>query len=332
VSLTYTVFGLILRCNTLIPGLTPLESSLDSADVTVLLGESPKTKNKDSDGAEELIYKSSYTDDQNNPCLRIWNRADGVFLHLVYYDGIEFWLERKGKAVWSVWPDKTTIDDVVSYLLGPVLGLLLRLRGVTCLHASAVAVENTSLVFVGSEGAGKSTTAAAFARQGFGVISDDVAALAENTEGVQVLPAYPHLCLWPESVKMLYGSTEALPRLIPEWDKRRLALGENGTRFESRSLRLGAVYLLGERRADPAECVEALEPQKAFLSLVANTFANNILNREQRAHEFAAIGRLVADVPVRRVCPSNDPARLDDLCGFICEDYASLRSLTSAKS
>jgi hypothetical protein len=331
VTFVYTVFGLILRCNTPIPGLIPLESFPDPADASILLGESPKTKNKNLDGAEELVYKSSYTDASNNPSLQIWNSADRAFLHLVYYDGIEFWLERKGKAVWSVWPDRTTLDDVVSYLLGPVLGLLLRLRGVTCLHASAVALEDCSLVFVGSEGAGKSTTAAAFARQGFGVISDDVAALAENAESFQVLPAYPHLCLWPDSVKMLYGSTEALPRLIPEWDKRRLALGKNGTRFEGRPLRLGAVYLLGERRADSAPSLEAVKPQDALLSLVADSFANKILDREQRAREFEVLGELVSTIPVRRIYPSNDPARLDDLCRFIRDDFVSLRFLPCAR-
>jgi hypothetical protein len=192
-------------------------------------------------------------------------------------------------------------------------------------------MENSSLVFVGSEGAGKSTTAAAFARQGFGVISDDVAALAENAEAFQVLPAYPHLCLWPDSVKMLYGSTEALPRFSPEWDKRRLALGENGTRFETCPLPLGAVYLLGERRPDPAPFLEAVQPQEALLSLVADTFANKILDREQRASEFAVLGRLVSGVPVRRVYPSKDATRLDDLCRIIREDYASLDSLTSSE-
>lgn len=328
-AFTHIVFGLTLRSNIPIPGLPLLEGSSDSNDVGIHLGQSPEVEGKSSGGIEQLVYRSSYTDDLNNPGLQIWKNADGTILHLVYYDGIEFWLQPKETAVWSVWPDRTTLDDAVSYLLGPVLGLLLRLRGVTCLHASAVAVEDSSLVFVGSEGAGKSTTAAAFARQGFAVISDDVAALSENADGFQVLPAYPHLCLWPDSVKMLYGSTEALPRFSPEWDKRRLALGENGTCFESRHLPLGAVYLLGERRADSPPSLEAVQPQDALLSLVADTFANKILDREQRASEFAVLGRLVGSVPVRRICASSDAARIEDFCRVIREDYASLRFLTS---
>jgi hypothetical protein len=332
VDFTYTVFGLILRSNSRIPALEQLKGASAPADVSIFLGESPKIPSSPLNDEEELIYRSSYTDDVNNPGLQIWNCANGDLLHLVYYDGIEFWLEREGKALWSVWPSRILLEDVVSYLVGPVLGLLLRLRGVTCLHASAVAVDDAGLVFVGAEGAGKSTTAAAFAREGFGVISDDVVALAESAEGFRVMPAYPHLCLWPESVKMLYGSEEALPPFSPAWDKRRLALGENGTHFESRHLPLGAVYLLGERRADSASSFEAVKPQAALLALVADTFANSILDRGLRAQEFAVLGRLVANVPVRRIYPSNITTEVEHLCRVICEDYALLRSLAAGSS
>jgi hypothetical protein len=325
VAFTHTVFGLTVHSNLPIPGLAHFEDSPDAAAIDIHWGQTPDTQGKVSTGPEELTYSSSYTDETGNPALRIWKTADQAFLHLVYYDGIEFWLERKGEAVWVIWPETSTLEDATSYLLGPVLGLLLRLRGVTCLHASAVALGNRSVVFVGAEGAGKSTTAAAFARQDLGVISDDVAALLESSEGFHVIPAYPHLCLWPESVEMLYGSGEALPRFSAGWEKRRLALGERGTRFEKRLLPVGAIYLLGERRPDPAPFVEALRPQAAFLSLLADTYANKILDREMRAREFEVLGRLVTMVPIRRVYPHIDAIRIEELCSVIREDFESLQ-------
>jgi hypothetical protein len=332
VDFTHTVFGLTLRSNLPIPGLAQLENSLDSAAVDIHWGQTPSAARIVSAGCEEPFYTSSYKDESGNPGLRIRKSADGVLLHLLYYDRIEFWLERKGRAVWVVWPETSSLEDANSYLLGPVLGLLLRLRGVTCLHASAVALENRIVVFVGAEGAGKSTTAAAFARQGHGVISDDVVALIENSEGFQVTPAYPHLSLWPDSVEMLYGSSDALPRLSPGWDKRCLALGERGTRFEGRPLPLGAIYLLGERRSHPAPYVEAVRPKSALVSLLADTFANKILDREMRAREFEVLGRLTSTVPVRRVFPHSDAARLRDLCRVIENDFAALTDSTRAHS
>ena len=187
-------------------------------------------------------------------------------------------------------------------------------------------------MFVGAEGSGKSTTAAAFARQGFAVISDDVAALLESPDGFSVMPAYPHLCLWPDSVGMLYGSSEALPRFSRGWEKCRLALGEQGTQFENRSLPLSAIYLLGDRRPDEAPFVEGVRPQAALLSLVADTFANKILDREMRGREFAVLGRLVTVVPIRRIHPHNDASRLEELCAVIRKDFASLHSPSSARN
>lgn len=305
-------------------------SSSDAADVEFHLGVSPNSEREIPADSESLTYTSSYTDESGNPALRIWKTADGGFLHLVYYDGIQFWLEREGKSLWADWPEASSLEDAASYLLGPVLGVLLRLRGVTCLHASAVSIENRGVVFVGSEGSGKSTTAAAFALQGHAVISDDVVALVESGAAFRVMPAYPHVCLWPDAVEMLYGSSEALPRFSAGWDKRRLRLGERGTHFEDRPLPVGAIYVLGGHRSDPAPFVEAVRPQAALLSLVAGTYANKILDREMRAHEFAVLGRLVTTVPIRRVCPHEDATRLGELCKVVREDLDSLKLLESA--
>src|SRR5260370_6266608 len=147
---------------------------------------------------------------------------------------MQFWLDQKRENLWATWPDTLSLEHAASYLFGPILGLLRRLRGVTCLHASAVAFNERSIAFVGPAGVGKSTTAAAFARQGYGVLSDDIVALTERKGTFYALPAYPHLCLWPDSVRMLYGASEALPPFVPDLGKRRPLPGEQETRFVGR--------------------------------------------------------------------------------------------------
>ncbi len=325
----YFVFGLHLRSNLPLPGVNPDHFPTEVYDVELHLGLRPYPDEGNSRRSEELTYVSADANEAGEPALRIFRVEQGTFVRLAYEDGTQFWVDGKREKIWATWPPASSIENTASYLLGPVLGLLLRLRGVTCLHASAVAFGDRSVAFVGSAGAGKSTTAAAFAQQGCGVISDDIVALLEQEGAIQVMPAYPHLCLWPESVRMLYDSEEALPRLIPDWDKRRLALGNEGTRFESRCLPLAAIYVLSERRPDPAPYVEAIRPQSALLALVADTYANKILDREMRAREFAVLGRLVSTVPVRRVFPYEAPTRLEELCKVIREDLDSLDALRS---
>jgi hypothetical protein len=326
----YYVFGLYLHSNLPLPGVHPDNSSSARCEVELHLGLRPYSDEENLRRSEELTYASADTNAAGEPALQIFKVDQGAFVRLAYEDGTQFWLDRKRENIWATWPSASSIENAASYLLGPVLGLLLRLRGITCLHASAVAFEDRTVAFVGQTGAGKSTTAAAFARQGYGVMSDDIVALVEREGAFHVMPAYPHLCLWPESVEMLYGSSEALPRFIPDLDKRRLDLGEQGTRFESRCLPLGAIYILGERRPDPAPYVEAIRPQNALLALLADTYANKILDREMRALEFAALGRMVTTVPIRRVYPNENAAHLEALCKIIREDLHSLDLLRSA--
>ncbi len=330
VNFTYAVFGFLLRSEVLLPGLIPLpvdsspsSSSLPSsrnASITLHMNVSPYACAAIPSGPREPAYTSSYKDNQGNPGLQIWKVANGSFFHLVYFDGTEFWLDMDGSEIWATWPGNLTIGDTATYLLGPVLGLLLRFRGVTCLHASAVAFGDRAVAFVGSEGAGKSTTAAALARQGYAVLSDDVVALSEHESSFFVDPAYPYLCLWPESVESLYGSADALPTFSVNYEKRCLSLEKQELKFEGRSLPLAAIYVLGERRGDPAPVVEDIPAQKAFMTLVANTFASNVLDARLRTKEFEVLGRLVPHVPVRQLHANRDAARLVDFCRLICED------------
>jgi len=343
----YSAFGLIVHSNVPLPGLPSWDSSVNrdsSRTVHFHLNLSPYPDATLSPREQELVYLSSYTDESGAPVLNIWKATDEAFLRLAYCDGTQFWIDRFRRDVFVAWPDHLTLENALSYLLGPVFGLLLRLRGVTCLHASAVAFEDWAVVFVGPEGAGKSTTAAALAKRGHAVLSDDIVALVvpsistepsllpgasrrpfmDNHHLFHVLPAYPHLCLWPEAVKFLYGSEEQFPRLAPEREKRKLALGTIETRFESRALPLAAIYLFAERDSDHAPRVAPAPAKASMLSLLANTYANNLLDSAIRAEEFAVLDRLVTGVPVRLLTPHRDPACIEQLCSLIYSDFRSL--------
>ena len=256
------------------------------------------------------------------PALTIWALGTDM-LRLEYSDGTKFWVLRSGREAWATWPEPPlTIEDTATYFLGPVLGLVLRLRGVTCLHASAVAMGQRAVAFVGDAGAGKSTTVAALARKGFAALSDDIVALEERDGQFFVTPAYPYICLWPESVVALYGSAEALPKFAATYEKRCLSLPKEALRFASEPVRLACVYVLGARGEGPAR-VEQVPARPAFVTLVANTYATNMLDSAMRAREFETLGRLMQTVPVKRLTANSDVRRLDELCELIRSDAES---------
>lgn len=319
-TFAHSVFGLSIQSNLPIPGLPVSESSSNAPDVQFFLGFPPQADDEISNGPEVLSYTSPFQDELGEPIVRAWDIDKGSFFHLIYSDGPQFWLDRERKRLWALWPDTSSLEDAACYLLGPVLGILLRYRGMTCLHASAIAVDDRTVAFVGPAGIGKSTTAAVLAQRGYAVLSDDIVALEEKQGVFHVQPAYPHVCLWPESVELIYGSAEALPRFVPSWEKRRMPLGSDGVRFENRALPLGGIYILDERPVT-APYVEAMPPQGAFVSLVANTYATDFLDREMRAREFGVLSRLVSSAPIYRLHAWHDPFQLNEFCDSLCKDF-----------
>lgn len=321
----YSVFGLSLRSNLSLPGLQTLETPSVRPDVEICLGTGPDLEHESAVDQEILTFTSSDLGDDGQPALRIWRSKDGSLTHLSYYDGVQFWTDPQGKKIWAKWPAHSSLEDAASYLLGPVLGLLLRTRGINCLHASAVSMGSWAVAFAGSEGAGKSTTAAAFARRGCGVLSDDIVALVQHQGGFCVIPAYPYLSLWQDSVELLYGPDKAVPQFSSNWDKRLLSLAGNSLRFEEQPLPLRAIYILGERSSAPeAPRLSELTPQEALISLVVNSYATSLLDTEMRAREFDLLGRLVAKVPVRRLQPHTDPARIEHLCDLVFQAHVEV--------
>jgi predicted ATPase len=302
----------------------PVSSNNPFHDVEIKLGTLPRDlSNQDN---RKLRYASAFLTHSGESALQIWDVQDGEYLLVRYSDGVEFWLDGGFRRLWAQWPSSSSLENTLSYLVGPIMGLLLRLRGGVCLHASAVNITDRAIIFVGSEGAGKSTTAAAFARQGFPVLCDDIVALIEREQQFHVLPAYRRINLWPDSVKLLYGSPGALRQITADWEKRCLELGEDGgTRFEERALPIGAIYVLGDSTPNSAESVASISQKAAMMTLVTNTYATNFINAKQRAGEFAVLGRLVTGVPVRKINAERGTLHVDELCAVIQRDFSSLK-------
>ena len=146
--------------------------------------------------------------------ISVWKVPSAPGFHIVYDDGTEFFLDSQGTKIWATWPDTLSIEDAAVFLRGPILGFVLRLRGQIPLHASAVDLEGRALLLMGAPGAGKSTTAACFARMGYPLLSDDIVPLLEQGGIFLAQSGYPYVCLWPQSVEALFG-TPSRPRVAP---------------------------------------------------------------------------------------------------------------------
>ncbi len=258
------------------------------------------------------------------PLLRAW-KLDAGWVRLVYWNGVEFLIDDRAEEVRVFWPSGVSFEEAVSLLFDDILALLLRWRGMTCLHASAVRVGDGAVAFVGDVGSGKSTTAAALGQMGYPLITDDLLPLVRKDGRFFVQPAYPRLRLWPDSAAALGHDDDRLPRLAPGREKRHLDLLEKGYSFQQQSVALAAVYLFGSRTDDEAApYVESVSVQEAVVALLANKYTKYLLDKEMSAEDFSTVTQLVAQIPLRRLVPHKEIERLPQLCACILAETGSL--------
>ena len=321
----YRAYGLILECDTPVSALHQVRAHPQRYDIVVNLGPEVGWVREAGRLPSRLEHPELREVEKENSPFALTSYGAEDFFELAYGHEAIFFVDAAAERIWGNCVLPLTDEDFATFLLGPVMGFVLRRRSILALHASAVVVGGQAIALCGESQAGKSTTAAALALRGIPVMCEDIAPLIEENERFQVVPGYPRICLWPDSVEQLLGAKDALPQLTPTWEKSFLPLDGTRANFEARKKPLGAVYLLAPRTAEAsAPRIEELGAREALMELVQNTYMNWLLDRHQRAAEFDALSKLVAQVPVRRIVPHADTGRIGELCDLILADAGCL--------
>lgn len=196
------------------------------------------------------------------------------------------------------------------YLLGLIMSLLLRQRGLFMLHASAVALHGHAVAFFGASGSGKSTIAAAFAAREYTVLSDDYAAITICSGRCQIFPGVSRLRLYRESALLLGATVAGQPPFMFEGQKGSYVMPQDAL-----PVAFPLIRLYGVREGSDVR-LEAVGPQTAFLELTAHTQVMRPLKVTPvvQARHFTQCTQLANAVPVRRLLR---PRALDRLCELV---------------
>ncbi|MBW7841054.1 MAG: hypothetical protein H3C36_15765, partial [Chitinophagaceae bacterium] len=258
-------------------------------------------------------FRSRRPEDQGDtPVLKITESSVGNYTRLSYLDELHFVFNSSATGLWIVYPEDFSLEAVSAFLLNPVFGFCLRMREITCMHATAIAVdEEHALLVAGASGAGKSTIAALFALHNHGIVSDDVSALCIQNGRICVQPGYPRIRLWPQSTGALLGDEDTLPPIVPTVNKQYLDLPAHRLQFVDKALPVGAVYALHARGEELA--ISQMKASEALISMMNNTYMDYILDPHLRSIDLKMLGLLVGQVPVYTVTPQDNLKSLDRL-------------------
>ena len=161
-----TLYGLGVQSSVPLAALADLAPAL-KVDVRISFGASPALGGAH---AWSEYYASPERNERGVHHVRVSRSRHPDLYRVDYEDGTRIFVDGCGSNIWALDAEGATIEDTATYLLGPTLGFVLRLRGVTCLHASVIAIDGRAIVLAGPSGFGKSSLAAAFATRGFPIL------------------------------------------------------------------------------------------------------------------------------------------------------------------
>ena len=316
----YTCFGLTLASNLPLPRLAAASPSAEP-DTHIALGPvaaqldtfTRKISIEISPGAAQTAPPASFDADA------------GTGYHFHYWNGIEVALDCTARQLSVQIPDSLDSAEGARLLLGPIMGLLLRLRGKLVLHASVININDRAIALLAPSGGGKSTTAAWMASEGYPVLSDDILCLDLTGDNHYLAqPGYPDLRLLPETAAALEPGCD-LPKVSPEGEKRLLQFERLGYKTNCSPAPLLALYTSAEAR-DGAGPPRVLPPHAALLQLIQHGFPGRWypLPMRRRSDELQALAHLAERIPLFELNYRRGMHLLPTLCNQLIDHVAAL--------
>lgn len=302
-NVQYRVFGIRVQSDVPLPGLGA-DAQANPPDVSIWLASTPLWAKRALTLPRVPYPQADFPGSREVHSLG----SRGIeFFQIAYADGTLFVISRAGDRVFGHWQPPVTLEDALAYVMGPVLGIVLRRQGWACLHASAVAWDGRAVMFVGPSEAGKSTTAAAAViRHGARMLTDDIVVLRRSGSKYFVQPGQVWLRLWNSSVRLVFGEEEPLPVLTPNFDKHYL----DASRHSSLAAPLETICFLGglEPSLPGAPALAPVSPRDALVLLAANTYSAPFVFTAERRNEFKTLSDLSLAVPAV-IVPDDHTAR-----------------------
>ena len=218
---TYCAYDLVIHSEILLPELRV--STETTPDVVVQIRPLDSSPLRETDTAH---------------CFQL--TPEGLY---IFWQGVGTFRVSEGHCIVIDPAPEADEDRLRLFILGAAIGVILHQRGYLVLHGSAVNINEEAVVFLGDKGWGKSTLAAAFHRQGYPLLGDDVIAIDWHQDNQPwVIPAFPQLKLWPDAVESLGSDPDNLPPLVPHLEKRNYCLTSG---FSTCQIPLRQIFILG---------------------------------------------------------------------------------------
>lgn len=197
--------------------------------------------------------------------------------------------------------------------LNLVLPLALSHQNKLVLHASAVEVDDFSLVFAATSGGGKSTLAASFANAGYRFLTDDGVELQADGATYLVQPNHPSIGLWSDSSEQLFSTNSPMTGEPTTPGKLSFLMADQAL-FCDQPRPLKHVYFLGDGSAEELSIVPVVGAE-VMANILRNSFLLDVEARSALTQNFDQISQFAQQAKFYCL----DYPRRYELLPHICE-------------
>jgi hypothetical protein len=182
-------------------------------------------------------------------------------------------------------------------------------------HASAVEIDQCSVIFIADSGTGKSTLAAEFATHGYRFLADDCVWVNKQPSGFHVMPGHPSLRIWDdtfETLKLPFTDIGATKNSIGKWQLGS-SQADTCSQFHCAVARpLKHVYFLETTPTDEIQ-IKSVTTQEAVVGLLSHRFLLDVTNKAVLSNDIKNISALASASICFRLCVPNSFDALPDI-------------------
>lgn len=234
----------------------------------------------------------------DQPGVQTWYDPKGKLIASAFQSGETNWMHWPGLALFGfdlqsevvhAFPEASTDPELIKDIYyRSVLPLVLHIRGLESLHASAVRTPNGVIGFPARSGSGKSTIAYGLSRRGFSVWSDDALTFFTESSSTYTYRLPGDLRLLPDSLAHYQNSLPA----------HEITRAQNQDNIPGRE-RLRALLILDRQPANqPAESIsiDMLHPSQALTKLLPNAYyfdRHDTASKEQFLSHYLALAEAI---------------------------------------
>lgn len=191
-------------------------------------------------------------------------------IHIFWPDIGQFRI-RDGSKISVVLAEDYDRRDFRNVLLGTCLATLLYQQGFTVIHGSVVSANNRATAFIGSKGAGKSTTLAGLIAAGRRFVADDILAVGFEDGRPFAIPAFPLAKLEPHWVNHSFPGE---PAKNPETGRGKYYYDVSEV-FDPEPVPISSINVLDTDGSDGVE-TEVMTGHEAVMTLIKHAWPTRL--------------------------------------------------------